>query len=174
MKQLLAFNPTFVPGAAGVGYLDFSGYPFFDIGKLYAVINTTRNTIIYAPGASGLGVTNVTGGVTGASTAAGATGLTPAIVTLSFDTSTHSSTDNLNVFYDTSIGALDFGAIGNEENITQETGGNLQKMVELQQAMLTELQTMNIILAQGLNINMDDLNQLRSDLTNPNTQEFRL
>jgi len=174
MKQLLSFAPTFVPGTAGVGYLDFSAFPFFDISKLYAVINVTRNAIIYAPGAAGLGVATPSNGIVGASTAAGGAPLTSSIVLLTYDTSAHSSTDIINVFYDTSIGALDFGAVGNEENATQETGGNLQKLMEIQLAMLTELQTMNIILAQGLNINMDDLNQLRSDLTNPNTQEFRL
>ena len=174
MKQLIQFKPIFVPGAAGIGYLDFTGYPFFSINKLYAVINTTQNAIIYAPGASGLGLQPITSGITGNSTAAGGALTTQYIVTLQYNTSTHSATDTLNVFYDTSVGALDFGALGNEENTVQETSGNLQKLVEVQLSILTELQTMNIILAQGLNINMDDLNQLRSDLTNPNTQEFRL
>ena len=169
MKQLISFSPVFTPGAAGAGTLDFSAYPLFDISKLYAVINVTQNTIIYAPGATGLGAATVANSITAAGVAA-----TSNIVALQYNTSTHNSTDLLNVFYDTSIGALDYGAIGNEENVTRETGGNLQKLVEIQQAMLAELQVMNIILAQGLNINMDDLNQLRSDLTNPNTQEFRL
>jgi hypothetical protein len=170
MKQLLSFKPVFTPGAAGVGTLDFTGYPGFNINRLYAVINLTQNAIIYAPGATNLGSTTVTNSIT----SPGGILLAAGIIALSFNTSTHSSTDQLNVFYDTSYNTQNTGAVGMEMNQTYETGGNLEKMMELQQAMLTELQTMNIILAQGLNINMDDLNQLRSDLTNPNTQEFRL
>jgi hypothetical protein len=169
MKQLITFSPVFTPGAAGAGTLDFTAYPFFDINKLYAVINITQNTIIYAPGASGLGSATVANSIT-------ASGIltTSNIVVLQYNTSTHNAGDLLNIYYDTSVGALDYGAVGSEENVTQESGGNLQKLLEVQLSMLAELQVMNIILAQGLNINMDDLNQLRSDLTNPNTQEFRL
>jgi hypothetical protein len=170
MKQLISFKPVFTPGAAGVGTLDFTGYPGFNINRLYAVINLTQNAIIYAPGATNLGSTAVANNIT----SPGGILITSSIIALAYNTSTHSSTDQLNVFYDTSYNTQNTAAVGTESNQVYETGGNTQKIMEIQLSILTELQTMNIILAQGLNINMDDLNQLRSDLTNPNTQEFRL
>jgi hypothetical protein len=136
MKQLLSFTPGFNPTAQT---LDFSAYPNFNISKLYAVIDTTTNTPIYIAGAPGLGVTAVNGGV----------------ITLAYATTSFSSTDKLNIYYDT--------ASGYESNSVAEFGGQLQLMQETMNSVLQELRVMNIILAQGLNIN-DDIDGLRNDV----------
>jgi hypothetical protein len=136
MKQLLSFTPGFNPTAQT---LDFSAYPNFSIGKLYAVIDTTTNTPIYIAGAPGLGVTAVNSGV----------------ITLAYATTSFSSTDKLNIYYDTGSGY--------ESNTVAEYGGQVQKMQETMDQVLQELRVMNIILAQGLNIN-DDIDGLRNDV----------
>ena len=177
MKQLISYTPTFVPGTSGQGYLDFSGYPGFTQDKLYAVINVTQNAIIYVPGATGLGQTYITGGIAGASTSAGGVLVTPGIVTLQYDTSSHSATDKLNVFYETALANDNFTAIGDEANLVMEQGGQIQQMNEMMRLMLVEMRITNILLqnmAGGLNMTYDDLNQLRFDLQQPETQEFTL
>jgi len=140
MKQLLSFTPAFNPTART---LDFSAYPNFNISKLYAVIDVTANAPIYIAGAPGLGITAITGG----------------LITLAYATTGFSSTDKLNVYYDT--------APGYESNTVQEFGGQLQLMQETMYSVLQELRVMNIILAQGLNIN-DDINGLRNDVNSVN------
>jgi hypothetical protein len=140
MKILNTFSPPFKPGTSGNGTLDFSQLAGFSINKLYAVINVTQNTPLYIPGAPGLGATSVVGSV----------------VTLAANTSTYGSTDILNVYYDASN-------LPTELNITQESGGNLQRLLENQQHVLVELRVMNEILAQGFSIT-DDLQALRNDL----------
>ena len=138
MKQLLLFSPDFNPTAKT---LDFSYLPNFDISKLYAVINVTRNQPIYVAGAPGLGAT---------------LGNTPNIVSLTYNTSSYSATDILNVYYDTTNA---------ETNSPLENGGQLQKMQETMDQVLVELKMMNIILAMGMNIT-DDLTALRNDINN--------
>lgn len=141
MKQLLSFTPAFNPTAKT---LDFTGYqPGFNINKLYAVINVTSNTPIYIAGAPGLGVTAVNGSV----------------ITLAYATGSFSSTDKLNIYYDTNAGY--------ESNTPVEYGGQLQLMQETMNSVLQELRVMNIILAQGLNIN-DDIDGLRNDVNSVN------
>ena len=139
MKQLLTFKPTFTPGGSGVGKLDFSNYPGFNIAKLYAVINVTRGVSIYIPGTTNYSTTAISGSV----------------IYLTFNTSTHSSTDQLNVFYD--------AAPGYESNFAAEFGGQLQLLQESNDQILVELKLMNLILAQGLNI-VDNVDALRNDL----------
>ena len=141
MKQLLNFSPAFNPTAKT---LDFSLVPNFDINKLYAVINVTQGTPIYIPGAAGYG---------------GQTNTSPTIISLVYNTSTHSATDNLNVFYDTAPGV--------ESNFAAEVGGFLEQLAENQNQVLVELKVMNTVLAQGLNINYDDLQAIRDDINNP-------
>jgi hypothetical protein len=136
MKQLLSFAPAFNPTAQT---LDFSAYPNFNISKLYAVIDTTTNTPIYIAGAPGLGITSIVGGV----------------ITLAYATGSFSSTDKLNIYYDTGSGY--------ESNSVAEFGGQMQLMQETMNSVLQELRVMNIILAQGLNIN-DDIDGLRNDV----------
>lgn len=137
MKQLITFQPAFNPTAQT---LDFTSYqPGFSINKLYAVIDVTTNTPIYIAGAPGLGVTAVNGSV----------------ITLAYATGSLGSTDKLNIYYDTGSGF--------ETNTPLETGGQLQKIAETMDQVLQELRVMNIILAQGLNIN-DDIDGLRNDV----------
>lgn len=87
--QTTSATVVFTPGAAGVGNLDFTNFfavaPFV-INRLMAVINQTRNTIIYAEAQSGLGWTS----------------WSPAthVLVLNSDTSTHAATDTLQIIYD--------------------------------------------------------------------------
>lgn len=143
MKQLLGFKPQFNPTNKT---LDFSAWSNFSINKLYAVINVTRNQIIYAPGAPNLGTSSIVG----------------SIITLSFDTSSHSSSDILNVYYD--------AAPGFESNAPMEMGGKLQEIDETLTNILTELRLTNFLLSEGfsrtVSINTDELQRLREDINN--------
>lgn len=83
MKNLITPSYTFTPGASGVGTID-TNIVNFDIKLLYAIINVTRETIIYTPAISGRGYTNITGDT----------------ITLEFDTTGHNSGDILQFIYD--------------------------------------------------------------------------
>lgn len=143
MKQLYYFKPAFNPTA---GTLDFTGLPNFSLNNLYAVVNVTRSTVIYAPGAPSLGATSITGNV----------------ITLAANTSAHSATDVLNVYYE--------AAAGNMSNTPAELGGQLQLMQETLSQLLVETKLTNILLSEGLSrtitINSDELQQLRQDINN--------
>jgi hypothetical protein len=142
MKQLLNYNPLFDPVAKT---LDFGGMnSSFAIDKLYAVINVTRNTPLYIPGAAGYGITAINGSK----------------ITLTFDTSTHRSSDLINVFYDTA-GTFD-------ANAAFENGGQLQLLQETMTLVLSELRVTNMLLASGLNIDYNDAVVYRNDLTTTN------
>jgi hypothetical protein len=130
MKSLIQYKPQFNPA---LRTLDFRTLGTFNINRLYGVINVTRNSILYAPGATGYGVTAVDRGV----------------VTLEVLTAAHSATDVINVYYETDL-AQDFTA------------------QELQFQILAELRVMNQILAQGLNINSRDVDDLRAEYTKTN------
>jgi hypothetical protein len=137
MKSLLNFTPVFAPGNPGEGSLDFGAYPNFDTHKLYAVINVTRNSPIYIPGAPNLGASNTQ----------------VAKIFLSADTSTHSATDVINIYYESSNTKL-------EANAAQESGGNLERLVDLQEKILIEIRITNILLKEGLNIR-EELDTIR-------------
>lgn len=137
MKILSSFNPAF---SAANKTLDFSLMQDFNIDRLYAVINVTRNQPIYIPGAPGLGATAIAG---------------PKI-TLSYDTTGFSDADELNVYYSATDAR-------NESNMAIETGGNLQKHTEILTRILLELRIMNVMLKEGLNIK-DELSRMRFDL----------
>lgn len=79
---LITPSYVFTPGAAGVGTLDLSAISGFDVKRLVAVINLTRNLLIFAP------------------TVAGYSSIAGSVLTLSVDTSTHSSGDKLWIRYD--------------------------------------------------------------------------
>lgn len=143
MKVLSTFNPAFNPTTKT---LDFSAMPGFTIDKLYAVINVSKNQPLYIPGAPGLGLTNSAG----------------PLLTLSYDTSSHSSTDTLNVYYDAGASIL-------ESNLSQESGGNLDKAVDLLRLIFTELKVQSVMLKEGLNIK-DELDQLRFDIQSADEQ----
>jgi hypothetical protein len=137
MKILSSFNPAF---NAASKTLDFSLMQDFNIDRLYAVINITRNQPIYIPGAPGLGTTAIEG----------------AKITLSYDTTGFSDADELSVYYSATDSR-------NESNLALEIGGNLQKQTELLTRMLLELRIQNVMLKEGLNIK-DELARMRFDL----------
>lgn len=143
MKSLLDFKPLFDPVNKT---LDFSLLPNFSVSKIYAIINITRNTAIYIPGAAGFGISSITG----------------SIITLSFDTTSHASNDIINVFYDIESSDL-------QSNIALEKNGNLQVINETLQAILTELHVHSIILIDHLHRNSltaNDLQKIREDINN--------
>jgi hypothetical protein len=84
MKAFITPSYTFTPGASGGGTIDLSSIAGFDIKRLIAVINQTRGELIYSTGSSTLKYTGVLGGV----------------VTLFADTSSHLSTDTLQIIYE--------------------------------------------------------------------------
>jgi len=90
MKIVLPTSPTFAPGTAGAGTLNFTTNGLtgstFDIRRLFAVINQTKNALIYAETVSGSGYT--------------AWNSTSKVLTLELNTSTHSSGDSLQAIYD--------------------------------------------------------------------------
>ena len=85
----LAFNPTFTPGVAGVGTLNFSSYNTaygFAVNRLLAVLNLATGTIIYAVGQG--------------SAMAGSFNSGTNVLTLAANTSACSSGDTLECIYD--------------------------------------------------------------------------
>lgn len=156
MKQLILFNPNFTPGTAGNGMLDFGLYPGFDFGRVYAIINVTRNTPLYIPGST-----------YGASVSS----MNRKVITLSIDTSSHSTTDNINVYYETSSGI----SIGNrgtvaDTNFAYEQGGQLELIHEKMDKILVELKLQTEILIQGFigrPMDRGDSLSLRNDIDNP-------
>ena len=148
MKQLINFEPVFTPGAANVGTLDFTQYSGFQGDLLYGVINVTRNQILYAPGASTYG-----------GTWAGP------ILTLSFNTSSYATNDELTVYYETQPVAGNINTLFN--NTAVERGGMLNALYILNTQMLTELRILNFMLASEFRVKHDDLDRLRNDFANP-------
>ena len=149
-KQLITFVPTFTPGAANAGTLDFRGMePRFELDKLYAVINVTRNQLLYVPGGNGLGLV--------------ATDAQPAdVLTLERDTSTYSAADNLNVIYEVPTGQT--GSAGG--NLPREFGGMMETQTILQNKILIELMILTLLIQQMINYDgAEDLTQLRDDFS---------
>lgn len=141
MKILSSFNPAF---SAANKTLDFSLMQGFNIDRLYAVINVTRNQPIYIPGAPGLGTTAIVGSK----------------ITLSYDTTGHNDADELNVYYSATDAR-------NESNLALENGGNLMEINETLSRILLELRIANVMLKEGLNIK-DELPRMRFDSENNN------
>ena len=137
MKEILNFNPGFDPTSKT---LDFSLLPNFDIDKVYAIINVSRNTPIYVPGTTKYGYSSFVGSV----------------LTLLYNTTSHSTSDKISVYYDTKAGI--------DSNVAEENGGNLQALQETCNRMLKELQVLNYVLATGLNIKREDVDSIREDL----------
>jgi hypothetical protein len=140
MKILSTFTPAFVPGASGVGYVDFGLLPGFQSNKLYAIINTSAGVPIYIAGAPGLGATSIVG----------------SRLYLTYSTSSHTAADVLNVYYEASTTRT-------ELNLAQETNGNMDQIAQFMEQTLIELKVMNVLLKEGLNIR-DELDQLRADV----------
>lgn len=139
MKKLITFDPVFNPTAQT---LDFGQYPGFQFDRLYGIINVTRSTPIYIPGVSGYG-----GSASGS------------VVTLVFNTSTHSTNDEINVYYETTAG-------GFEDNTAMEYGGYHQAQYELLKQIIIELRLQTILLQEGLTLGkqQEELEQIRQSL----------
>ena len=86
MKDFLVTEYIFSPGVSGSGYVEFINLDDFDITRLISIINQTRGVIIYATGSTDKRYTSVSG----------------TRVFLNFDTSTHNSTDKLQIVYNNS------------------------------------------------------------------------
>lgn len=140
MKQLLNFQPVFDPVNKT---LDFSQWPDFQVHKLYAVVNVTRNTPIYVPGTTRFGISSVI----------------DKIITLEFDTTTYETSDKLSVYYDTDS----YGG-----NYATERNGNLMYIAQSNQKILDELVVLNYVLATGLNIKKEDVDAIRDDVSRLN------
>jgi hypothetical protein len=147
MKRLLTnFDPIFDPTAKT---LDFTALSYFNISKLYAVINVTRNVAIYIPGAPNLGISNINN----------------SIITLQYDTSTHSTSDQLNIFYD-------------DDNIDQKTNISLNSSIdETLKKILVEQRITNIILHEiGFNkifsLSESEIETIRNDLLERDLSNF--
>lgn len=84
MKKFITPAYTFTPGTSGVGSVDLTGISGFDSKLLVAIINQTDGVIIYSTGSTTKGYTSVVG----------------TLVTLFFDTSTMSGSDELQVIYE--------------------------------------------------------------------------
>ena len=129
MKIALNFNPTFNPASKT---LDFSSLSGFNIKNLFAVINISRNQIIYAAGQSALGTSNMAG----------------SIITLAFDTTSHNAADVLMILYD----ATDIGQAS--DSVASTDAGSyslislfkrlLQKTPQLGQSPMSQSQAVTI------------------------------
>jgi hypothetical protein len=89
MKIVLPTSPVFTPGVAGVGTLNFTTNGLastFEVKRVFAVINQTRNSLIFAETVANVGYTSFNA--------------TTKIMTLQADTSACSSGDTLQVIYD--------------------------------------------------------------------------
>jgi hypothetical protein len=85
MKKFLTTPSIFTPGNSGIGTIK-TNIINFDIRKLIAIVNQTREQLIYGVGANGFGYTSINGDT----------------ITLEFNTTGYSSGDILNVIYDSS------------------------------------------------------------------------
>jgi hypothetical protein len=156
-KQLINYSPAFYPGTANTGFLDFTSMmPAFSLNQLYAVINVTRNTLLYAPGVPTAGLyTNPSN-------------INTAVIYLASDTSSYAQTDKINIVYDAETGSQ--GPAGSNEQM--ERGGMAEATYILLSQMLLELKVQSYLLQQGLYpTTKDDLDQLRNDLLNQSVFE---
>jgi hypothetical protein len=137
MKELISFSPAFDPASKTV---DFKFYPKgFQLDKLYSIVNVTKGTPIYIPGVAGYGYTDFDG----------------TKVTLAYDTTTHDANDLLNVYYDSDAESA---------NYALESNGNLEQLVALTTKVIIELRTLQIVLAEGLNIDDSDIDDIRQSV----------
>lgn len=86
MKDFISTTYTFTPAGAGVGTVALE-IPNFDIKRLVAIINQTRGVVIYNTADTTNLFTNLNGST----------------LTLNADTSTHASSDILQVIYNTPL-----------------------------------------------------------------------
>jgi hypothetical protein len=91
MKEFITPNYIFSPGASGVGFVNLLGIDQFDVARLVAIINQTRGILIYSTASSANKYTSVSG----------------TTVYLNFDTSSQSSTDQLQIIYNNESSTID-------------------------------------------------------------------
>ena len=101
MKNLITPSYVFTPGLSGVGTID-TNIINFDIKLLYAIVNVTREAIIYTPAISGRGYTSITGDT----------------ITLEFSTTGMSSGDILQFIYDSTVDYPSYVNTGQAQPLT--------------------------------------------------------
>ena len=101
MKNLITPSYVFTPGGSGVGTID-TNIVNFDIKLLYAIVNVTREAIIYTPAISGRGYTSITGDT----------------ITLEFSTTGMNSGDILQFIYDSTVDYPSFVTTGQTQPLT--------------------------------------------------------
>jgi hypothetical protein len=101
MKNLITPSYVFTPGGSGVGTID-TNIVNFDIKLLYAIVNVTREAIIYTPAISGRGYTSITGDT----------------ITLEFSTTGMSSGDILQFIYDSTVDYPSYVNTGQTQPLT--------------------------------------------------------
>ena len=114
MKNLITPLYIFTPGASGVGTIQ-TNIKDFNVKSLLAIINITRETIIYSGALANKGYTN----------------LSETTITLEFDTSAHSSTDILQIFYDSTV---NYPAIVNSPT-TDSLLATLTRLIKLSESL---------------------------------------
>lgn len=133
MKSFLVPSYTFTPGAAGVGTVDLSTIPNFDIRRLVAIINQTDGILIYSTASLTKGFTSEAAG----------------IVTLQFATTGMSAGDKLQVIYE-DVGQKD-SAYSSPVTLSTEQEAKLDAIfTELQlKANLTDTQPVSFAPGAG-------------------------
>jgi hypothetical protein len=101
MKNLITPSYVFTPGLSGVGTID-TNIVNFDIKLLYAIVNVTREAIIYTPAISGRGYTSITGDT----------------ITLEFSTTGMNSGDILQFIYDSTVDYPSYVNTGQAQPLT--------------------------------------------------------
>ncbi len=101
MKNLITPSYVFTPGGSGVGTID-TNIVNFDIKLLYAIVNVTREAIIYTPAISGRGYTSITGDT----------------ITLEFSTTGMNSGDILQFIYDSTVDYPSYVNTGQAQPLT--------------------------------------------------------
>lgn len=145
MKTVLSTNPTFNPAAKT---LDFSSVAGFELKRLLAVINASRDAVIFAVG-----------------TPQGFSSFSSNVLTLDFDTTAHNASDVLICFYDSATNEV----TAPEIKIILE---QIQAMTEILESLTTallrsqpQLDTTNRPLVR---VNAIDTNLTLTTLTNLN------
>lgn len=116
MKNLIISPYLFTPGGSGVGTIQ-TNIINFDVRYLLAIINITRETIIYSSALSGKGYTSLSGST----------------ITLEFDTSTHNAADFIQIIYNSTT---DYPSIV-ESPRTDDLIALLQRLTKICESLLT-------------------------------------
>lgn len=91
MKQFITPKYEFIPGNIGDGYINLSYIPNFNINRLVAIINQTRGKVLYSTGTESLNYLTITNNK----------------LFFGIDTNTYSSSDEIQIIYDSETETLD-------------------------------------------------------------------